>query len=45
MDIIIQEDPEIPLLGIYVQDAATCNKDKCSIMFIADLFVVARSWK
>jgi hypothetical protein len=34
-----------PLLGIYPEDAPTCNKDTCSTMFIAALFIIARSWK
>ena len=43
MDIVLQEDPAIPLLGIYPEDAPTCNKDTCSIMYIAALFIIARS--
>jgi hypothetical protein len=39
------KDPAIPLLSIYLKDAPTYNKDTCSIMFIAALFIVARSWK
>jgi hypothetical protein len=35
----------IPLLGIYPEDAPTCNKNTCSTMFIAALFIIARSWK
>ena len=35
----------IPLLGIYPEDALTGNKDTCSTMFIAALFIIARSWK
>jgi hypothetical protein len=27
LDIILPEDPLIPLLGIYLEDAPTCNKD------------------
>ena len=42
---IIPEDPVIPLLGIYPEDSPACNKDTCSIMFIAALFIIARSWK
>jgi hypothetical protein len=38
-------DPEIPLLGIYPEDVPTCNKDTCSTMLIAALFIIARSWK
>jgi hypothetical protein len=45
LDIVLQKDPTIPLLGIYPEDAPTCNKDTCSTMFIAALFIVARSWK
>jgi hypothetical protein len=39
------EDPAIPLLGIYPEDAPICNKDACSTMFIAALFIIARNWK
>jgi hypothetical protein len=35
----------MPLLGIYPEDASTCNKDTCSTMLITALFIVARSWK
>jgi hypothetical protein len=45
LDIVIQEDPTIPLLGIYPEDAPTWNKDTCSTMFTAALFIIARSWK
>jgi hypothetical protein len=27
LDIVLPEDPEIPLLGIYSENAPTCNKD------------------
>ena len=36
-------DQAIPLLGIYHEDAPTCNKD--TTMFIAALFIIARRWK
>jgi hypothetical protein len=45
LDIVLQGDPAIPLLGIYPEDAPTCSKDTCSTMFIAALFIVVRSWK
>jgi hypothetical protein len=45
LDIVLLEDPAIPLLGIYPEDVPTCNKDTCSTMFIAALFIIARSWK
>ena len=44
LDIVLPEDPAIPLLGIYPEDAPTCNKDTCSTMFIAALLIIARSW-
>ena len=45
MDIVLPEDPEIPLLGIYTEDVPTGNKDTCSTMFIAALLIIARSGK
>ena len=35
----------IPLLGIYPEDSPACNKDTCSTMFIAALFIIAKIWK
>ena len=32
----------IPLLGIYPEDVPACNKDTCSTMFIAAIFIIAR---
>jgi hypothetical protein len=43
LDIVILEDPAISLLGIYPEDVSTCNKDTCSSMFIAALFIIVRS--
>jgi hypothetical protein len=37
--------PALPLLGIYPEDVPTRKKDTCSTMFIAALFIIARSWK
>ena len=45
MDIVLLEDIAIPLLDIYPEGAPTCNKDTCNTMFIAALFIIARSWK
>jgi hypothetical protein len=45
LDIVLLEDPAIPLLGIYPEDVPTGKKDTCSTMFIAALLVTARSWK
>ena len=39
------QDKAIPLLGIYPQDAPPYYKDTCSIMFIADLFVIGQNSK
>jgi hypothetical protein len=44
-EIDLPEEPAIPLLGIYSKDAPTYNKDTCSTMFIAALFIIARSCK
>ena len=41
----LPEDPVIPLLGIYPEDSLAYSKDTCSTMFIAALFIIARSWK
>ena len=45
LDIVLLEDPTIPLLGIYPEDVPPGKKDRCSIMFIAVLFIIPRSWK
>ena len=44
LDMTLLENPAIPLLGIYPEDSPACNKDTCSTMFVAALFI-ARSWK
>jgi hypothetical protein len=41
LDIVVPEDPDIPLLGIYLEDAPTHS----NTMFIAAIFIIARSWK
>jgi hypothetical protein len=43
LDIVLLEDPAIPLLGIYPEVAPTCSKDTCSTMFREALFIIARS--
>jgi hypothetical protein len=43
LDIYLQEDPAILVLDIYPENIPTCNKDIFSIMFIAALFIIARS--
>jgi hypothetical protein len=45
LDIVLPEDPAIPLLGIYPEDVPTGKKETCSTMFIAGLFIIARSCK
>ena len=37
-------DPAIPLLGIY-PEKTIIQKESCTIMFIAALFTVTRTWK
>ena len=44
LDIVLLEDPSIPLLAIYPENIPTVNKDTCSTMFIAAiLIIIARS--
>jgi hypothetical protein len=45
LDIVLLEDPAKPLLGIYPEDAPTCNKGTCSTMFISALYIIVRNWK
>jgi hypothetical protein len=45
LDIVQPEDPAILLLGIYSEDAPTCNKDPCSTILIAAIFILPRIWK
>ena len=37
-------DPAIPLLGIYTEETRN-EKETCTLMFIAALFMIARTWK
>ena len=37
-------DPAIPLLGIYPEETKI-EKDTCTPVFIAALFIIARTWK
>jgi hypothetical protein len=45
INIVLPKDPAIPLLGTYLEDAPMCNKDPCSSMFIAALFIIHSCWK
>ena len=42
---VLPQDPAIPLLGIYPRDFLAYYKSICSTMFIAALFVIARTRK
>jgi hypothetical protein len=44
LDIVLPEDPTISLLGIYPEDVPTGKKETSFTMFIAALFMIARSW-
>jgi hypothetical protein len=45
LDLFLPEDPAVPLLGIYPEDVPTGKKDTCSTIFIAALFIIARTRK
>jgi hypothetical protein len=45
LNLILLEDPATPLQGIYREEVPTGNKNTCSTMLIAALFIIARSWK
>jgi hypothetical protein len=45
LEIVIPEDPAIPLLGIYPNEDPRHHKDMCSTMFIAAFFIIARNGK
>jgi hypothetical protein len=45
LEIVLIEDPAIPLLAIYPKDVPPYHEDRCSTVFIAALFVIAGSWK
>ena len=39
-------DPAIPVLGIYLEKTKTLiQKDTCTPVFIAALFIIAKTWK
>jgi hypothetical protein len=43
--VFLPEDPALPLLDIYPKDSPTYNKDMCSTMFLASVFMIASGWK
>ena len=44
LEIELPYDPAIPLLGIHTEETRT-ERDMCTPMFIAALFIIARTWK
>ena len=44
LNIELSFDPAIPLLGIYSEKTMT-RKDTCTLLFIAALFSIAKTWK
>jgi hypothetical protein len=44
LHIVLLEDPALPFLGIYPEDFPICNKNTCTTMFIAAIFIIARSY-
>ena len=44
LEIELPYDPEIPLLGIHTEETRI-ERDTCIPMFIAALFIIARTWK
>ena len=43
LEIELPYDPAIPLLGIYTKETRI-ERDTCTPMFIAALFIIARTW-
>ena len=44
LEIELPYDPAIPLLGIHNEETRS-ERDMCTPMFIAALFIIARTWK
>ena len=44
MEIELPYDPAIPLLGIHTKETRL-ERDTCTPMFIAALFIIVRTWK
>ena len=44
LELELPYDPEIPLLGIQTKETRS-ERDTCTPMFIAALFIIARTWK
>ena len=44
LEIELPYDPAVPLLGIHTEETRI-ERDTCTPMFIAELFIIARTWK
>ena len=44
LEIELPYDVTIPLLGIHTEETIS-ERDTCTLMFIAALFIIARTWK
>ena len=44
MEIELPYEPAIPLLGIHTEETGL-ERDTCTLLFIAALFTIARTWK
>ena len=44
LEIELPYDPAIPLLGIYTKEIRS-ERDTCTPVFMAALFIIARTWK
>ena len=44
LEIELPYDPAIPLLGIHTEETRS-ERDTCAPVFIAALFIIARTWK
>ena len=44
LEIELPYDPAIPLLGVHTEETRS-ERDTCTSMFIAALFIIARTWK
>ena len=44
LEIEVPYDPAIPLLGIHTEETRI-KRDTCTPVFIAALFIIARTWK
>ena len=44
LELVLPYDPAIPLLGIHIKETRI-ERDMCTPMFIAPLFIIARTWK